>query len=68
MRRALISVARKRGSRVFLSSENKGVHTSGQVDHDLGNRVPHLTLGEAVQDLYSTDPTKENCPTVDHAD
>ena len=35
-----------------------------QIDRDLDNLVPHVPLGEVVQDLHinsSTDPTQERC-------
>ena len=36
-----------------------------QIDH---LDPPGLPLRDIMQDLSSTDPTQEKCPTVDHAD
>ena len=38
------------------------IYFTRRTDHDLDNRDPHLPLGDVVQDLYSTDPTRELRP------
>ena len=38
----------------------RGVQKLEQIDHDLDNLVPHLPLGEGVEDLHSTQIQPEN--------
>ena len=45
----------------------KNVHTPDRLVARSSAVDPSLPLGYVVQNLYSTDPTQETCPIVDHA-
>ena len=50
------------GTHALDESKYSTTRRTDQMDHDLDPIDPNLPLCDAVQDLYSTDPTQEPCP------